>query len=89
MQFCFYPLGVAHANENLEQELRISVAGMLIVMFGIGATIGPLVAGALMDYVGPRALYQFGIAVTVTLAVLVGITPHAVKTGRRSLECAD
>ncbi|MCY1330086.1 putative MFS-type transporter YcaD [compost metagenome] len=89
LQFCFYPLGVAHANENLEQELRISVAGMLIVMFGIGATIGPLVAGALMDYVGPQALYQFGIAVTVTLAVLVGITPHAVKTGRRSLECAD
>lgn len=89
LQFCFYPLSVAHANESLEQELRVSVAGMLVVMFSLGAAIGPLVAGALMDYVGPQTLYQFGIAVTVTMAVLVGIAPQASQAGCRALRCAD
>ncbi|WP_281686486.1 MFS transporter [Pseudomonas citronellolis] len=89
LQFCFYPLGVAHANENLEQELRVSVAGMLVVMFGIGATIGPLVAGALMDCMGTQALYQFGIAVTIILAVLVGIAPRVSGTDCRLPKCVN
>lgn len=84
LQFCLYPLSVAHANEHLEKKLRVSVTGMLIVMFGIGAAIGPLVAGTLMDYVGPQALYQFSIAVTVALATLAGITPKALEAERRS-----
>jgi MFS family permease len=89
LQFCFYPLSVAHANEDLEQELRVSVAGMLIVMFSLGAAIGPLIAGALMDYVGPQTLYQFSIAVTVSMAVLVGIAPQASKSECHALRCAD
>ncbi|MCY1268476.1 MFS transporter [Pseudomonas jinjuensis] len=71
LQFSLYPLGVAHANDNLEPELRVSVAGVLLVAFGIGATIGPLVAGALMERLGPQALYLFGVGVTVLLAGLV------------------
>ncbi|BAN49169.1 MFS transporter [Metapseudomonas resinovorans] len=73
LQFCLYPLGVAHANDNLEAELRVSVAGVLLMAFGIGATIGPLLAGALMAYTGPQALYLFSIAVTVLLTLLIGV----------------
>ncbi len=60
MQFCFYSLAIALANENLDQLLRVPVAGMLVVMFGTGAT-----CGALMDHAGPRALYQFALTVSV------------------------
>ncbi|BAU74680.1 MFS transporter [Metapseudomonas furukawaii] len=71
LQFCLYPLGVARANENLESELRVSVAGALLMTFGIGASIGPLVAGALMERLGPQALYLFGILVTTLVVCLV------------------
>jgi MFS family permease len=58
-------------------------------MFSLGAAIGPLIAGALMDYVGPQTLYQFSIAVTVSMAVLVGIAPQASKSECHALRCAD
>ncbi|KAB0495301.1 MFS transporter [Pseudomonas vancouverensis] len=71
LQFCLYPLGVVHANDNLEPELRVSVAGVLLVTFGIGATIGPLLAGALMEHWGRQALYLFGIGVAALVVCLV------------------
>lgn len=74
LQFCLYPLGVSHANDNLEAELRVAVAGVLLVAFGIGATIGPLVAGALMERSGPQALYLFSVGVTALLILLIRAT---------------
>lgn len=71
LQFCLYPLGAVHANASLEPELRVSMAGVLLVTFGIGATIGPLAAGALMEHLGPKALYLFGAGVTVLVVCLV------------------
>ncbi|MCY1448276.1 putative MFS-type transporter YcaD [compost metagenome] len=71
LQFSLYPLGVAHANDNLEPELRVSVAGVLLVAFGIGAAFGPLAAGVLMERQGPQGLYLFGIGVTVLLTLLI------------------
>jgi MFS family permease len=83
LQFCLYPLGVSHANDNLEAELRVAVAGVLLVAFGIGAAIGPLVAGALMERSGPQALYLFSIGVTALLALLIRAGREAcASTGR-------
>ncbi|MBB4864365.1 MFS family permease [Pseudomonas nitritireducens] len=70
LQFCLYPLGIAHANANLEPDLRVGVAGVLLATFGVGASIGPLLAGALMERLGPTALYLFSIGVA---ALLVGL----------------
>ena len=71
LQFCLYPLGVAHANDNLEPELRVSLAGVLLMTFGIGATVGPLVAGAMMEHAGPQAMYVFCIGVTAMIACFI------------------
>lgn len=71
LQFCLYPLGIAHANHSLEPQLRVSVSGVLLATFGIGATLGPLLAGLLMEHAGPQALYLFGIAVAASVACLV------------------
>lgn len=70
-QFCLYPLGVAHANDNLQPELRVSVAGVLLMTFGIGATIGPLIAGAMMEHSGPQALYVFSIGVAAMVTCFI------------------
>lgn len=72
LQFCLYPLGVALANDNVEPELRVSLAGLLLVAFGIGACVGPLLAGALMANLGSSSLYYFFAGCSGLLALLVG-----------------
>jgi MFS family permease len=63
---------VALANDNIEAELRVSLAGLLLVAFGIGACIGPLLAGALMERFGASSLYAFFAACAALLALAVG-----------------
>ena len=72
LQFCLYPLGVALANDNIEPELRVSLAGLLLVTYGVGACIGPLLAGALMERCGAASLYYFSAACAALLALAVG-----------------
>jgi MFS family permease len=79
LQFCLYPLGVALANDNVEPQLRVSLAGMLLITFGVGACIGPLVAGLLMEHCGSSSLYFFYAGSAALLAVCVG---QAKVTGR-------
>ncbi|WPC06310.1 MFS transporter [Pseudomonas benzenivorans] len=71
LQFCLYPLGVALANDNVEAELRVSLAGVLLVAYGIGACIGPLLAGVLMEHFGVWSLYYFFAACAALLALAV------------------
>ncbi|MDM8351083.1 MFS transporter [Pseudomonas sp. sp1636] len=72
LQFCLYPLGVALANDNVEAELRVSLAGLLLVTYGVGACVGPLLAGALMERFGAPSLYYFFAACAALLALAVG-----------------
>lgn len=59
LQFCIYPLAVAFANDHIEPERRVSLTAMLLVTYGIGASIGPLLAGVLMKVMGSQMLYAF------------------------------
>lgn len=57
--FSLYPLAVAFANDHVEGERRVSLTAMLLVTFGVGASIGPLLAGVLMRFFGANMLYAF------------------------------
>ncbi|NQD93590.1 MFS transporter [Pseudomonas sp. CrR25] len=57
--FSLYPLAVAFANDHVEAEMRVSLTAMLLVTFGVGACIGPLLAGVLMRFFGANMLYAF------------------------------
>ncbi|MNZ48562.1 putative MFS-type transporter YcaD [compost metagenome] len=70
LQFCLYPLGVALANDNIAPELRVSLAGMLLLTFGFGAGVGPLLAGVLMEAFGPSSLYAFFAGCAALLGLL-------------------
>lgn len=59
MQFSLYPLAVALANDHVEPERRVSLTAMLLVTFGVGACVGPLLAGVLMRFYGANMLYVF------------------------------
>lgn len=57
--FSLYPLGVAIANDFVEAERRVSLTACLLMAFGIGACIGPLITGAIMEPLGGNVLYFF------------------------------
>ncbi|KTT44789.1 MFS transporter, partial [Pseudomonas oryzihabitans] len=83
LQFVLYPLAVALSNDHIEGEHRVSLSAMLLVTFGLGACIGPLAVGALMNLIGPNMLYAF---VVLCGGVLIWrIRPDAV-TGKHLVD---
>lgn len=77
MAFALYPLCVAHLLDCLPADDLLSGCSTLLLLHGIGAAIGPALAGAAMSAAGPRALPAF---FALVLAVLA-----AVAAGRRLL----
>lgn len=59
LQFSLYPLVVAIANDQVAPERRVSLTACLLMAFGVGACIGPLLTGALMQPLGGNMLYAF------------------------------
>jgi MFS family permease len=59
LQFTLYPLVVALANDLIEPERRVSLAACLLMAFGVGASIGPLAVGSLIEPLGGNILYAF------------------------------
>src|SRR5690606_15917088 len=68
LQFTLYPLGTAFANDNVEPERRVGLSAILLMVYGLGACIGPLAVGALMREISAGMFYVF---VTIASAVLV------------------
>lgn len=70
LQFTLYPLVVALANDQIEPERRVSLAACLLMAFGVGASLGPLLVGALMAPLGGNILYAFFALCGILLALL-------------------
>lgn len=68
LQFTLYPLGSALANDHVDPEKRVGLSAILLMVYGVGACIGPMVAGVLMNIGGPTMYYVF---ITVCAAILV------------------
>lgn len=66
--FPIYALNVAHANDFAEPDEFVTVAGGLLIIYGVGTMVGPLIAGAAMDRFGSPSLF----AVIGTAFVLYG-----------------
>jgi MFS family permease len=59
LAFTFYPLATALANSRVSQEERVGLSATILVTFGLGASIGPLIASSLMQAFGDAMLYVF------------------------------
>jgi MFS family permease len=49
----------AHVNDLVEYEEIVSVSSALVVVYGLGSMIGPLLASSSMKLVGPGGLFLF------------------------------
>ena len=67
--FSIYGLSVAHVNDVIDSSRLVEFTGGLLLLHGVGAAIGPVLAGALMDVAGPSTLMLFYAAVMAAMAL--------------------
>ena len=66
-----YGLSVAHANDFADRTRFVATAGGLLLLYGVGASLGPVIASGLMAYLGSGGLFLFTTCIHAGLAVFV------------------
>lgn len=54
--FALYPVIIAHANDHADGNF-IRISGGLLLVFGVGSIVGPLMAGWAMSFFGAKGLF--------------------------------
>ncbi|WP_291010499.1 MFS transporter [Hydrogenophaga sp.] len=67
--FAIYGLCVAHVNDVIDSSRLVEFSGGLLLIHGIGAAIGPVAAGVVMDVAGSSSLMLYFAAVMAGLAL--------------------
>lgn len=75
MSYTLYSIIVAHANDYADSDQFVTVSGGLLLLYGVGTIIGPLVGGIIMVY-GPYLLFA------VTAASHLGVAVYALFRSR-------
>ena len=70
LMFAIYGLAVAHVNDLIDPAKTLEVTGGLLLLYGLGATAGPTLAGAVMEVVGEEGLMLYFSAGCTLLAVI-------------------
>ncbi len=64
-----YSLSVAFANDHFQPNEMVRVAGAIVIYYGIGSVIGPVLGSQFMRWIGPTGLF---LSMTVVQALLFG-----------------
>jgi MFS family permease len=76
--FSIYSLSVAHANDHADAEHVLETSRGLLLLSGIGASIGPMLAGLLMGWAGAGSLMAY---FALLLTLLAAFTWFRRKVG--------
>lgn len=72
LSFALYPLCVAHTNDHLSGQQRVAASGGLVLLYSLGAAIGPFLGALAMTIVGTAGLFFF-IAACAGAALAFGL----------------
>ncbi len=67
--FTIYSLSVAHTNDHLSKDQVLEATRSLLLLHGVGAVIGPALAGVLMTLLGPGSLLVYFAVVQALLGL--------------------
>jgi MFS family permease len=70
MAHCIYASALAHANDRASPGEIVGIGGAILVMWGVGAVIGPLGASLCMDLFGSVGFFVWMIGAGLTALVL-------------------
>jgi MFS family permease len=76
LTFPMYALLVAHANDYAGPGDFIRVSSGLLLLYGIGTMVGPLVAAIGMDRISPEGLFAF---IALIDASIIGYTVYRIR----------
>jgi len=84
--FAIYGLSVAHVNDLIDPTKTLEVTGGLLLLYGVGATVGPTLAGGVMDLLGAEGLmvYFAGILTGLTVITWYFTTTRRPSAGTRA-----
>jgi MFS family permease len=68
--FSIYSLPAAASNDMVGIDQRVQVSGGLLITYGAGASIGPIIGGQFMGLLGPQGLFFYFGIVNLFLALL-------------------
>lgn len=71
--FPLYSISIAHSNDHAKPDEFVMVSSGLLLMYGIGAVVGPIIASAFMQLLGPAGLYLFTGIVHVLLCAYLAL----------------
>lgn len=66
-----YPLSVAYANDYLDPGDIVAASGGFVLVYGVGAVIGPLISSFAMRFMGPPGMFVFAIVVVALLTLFI------------------
>ncbi len=76
LAFALYPIAVAHMMDRLDPADMLGASASFLMLYGIGAAIGPVVSGQAMAAFGPAALFA---SFAVALLLLAGFVALRVR----------
>ena len=79
LAYTLYSLAVAHANDHAKPEEFVKVSGGLLLLYGFGTMIGPVIGALLMGAMRPESIF---LATALAHSALAGYT--VLRIGRRA-----
>ena len=64
-----FGLAAAHANDHAEPDEFVAVSGGLLLIYGIGAVLGPVLAPLVMQHTSPSYMFAYTAAIHAALFV--------------------
>jgi MFS family permease len=80
--FSVYPVAIAHLVDQIEPEDNLAGVSGLLLLYGIGASLGPALAGQLMSFFGHQALPFYLFLTQIVSAIYI---VHAYKQDKENL----
>ncbi|WP_343312770.1 MFS transporter [Brucella sp. BE17] len=77
LAYALYPVAVAHANDHATAESFVKVSSGLLLLYGFGTMLGPLLAAVAMDIFWPSGLFA------ITMLAHISITGYALFRSRQ------
>ena len=71
-----YSLSVALANDQFEPHEMVRAAGAIVIYYGIGNVLGPVLGSQFMRWVGPAGLF---LSMTLVMALFLGFVLIRIK----------
>ncbi len=72
LQFTFYALASSVAYDSVSADRRMGMSAVLLMVYGVGASLGPMIAGTLMKMGGPSMFYVFTTICALVLFLVMG-----------------